>query len=211
MKNILCYGDSNTFGLSPDWIHGHFGRHDISVRWTGQLQARLGGDWRIIEEGLNGRTVCFDDPTMPDRNGLTHFRVALESHMPLDLVIIILGTNDTKPLFNASVFDIGMGLSQLIQCAKNPFIYSCGAVPRILIAAPVPLGPEAAANGSAEQVEKSKALASQFEQVAKMHQCEFIDLGAVASAAPGEGVHLNAQAHTAIAEAFEKKLREIFG
>ena len=63
----------------------------------------------------------------------------------------------------------------------------------------------------AEQVEKSKALASQFEQVAKMHQCEFIDLGAVASAAPGEGVHLNAQAHTAIAEAFEKKLREIFG
>lgn len=210
MKNILCYGDSNTYGLSPDWIHGNMGRHDISVRWTGRLQKQLGDDWRIIEEGLNGRTTVFDDPTFPGRNGLKHLRVCLESHSPLDAVIIMLGTNDTKPMFSASVFDIAAGLGRLIQCVKNPYTYIIGSVPKVLIAAPVPLGPEGTVDGDDRAVIKSKGLSAQFEQTAKMYGCDFIDLGKVAHTAVGEGVHLDAQAHAAVADAFEKKLRQMF-
>ena len=210
MKNILCYGDSNTYGLSPEWIHGNMGRHDISVRWTGRLQKQLGDDWRIIEEGLNGRTTVFDDPTCPGRNGLKHLRVCLESQSPLDGVIIMLGTNDTKPMFCASAFEIAAGLGQLIQCVLNPFTYIIGSVPKLLVAAPVPLGPEGAPNGDESALVKSKELAAQFEQTAKMYGCEFIDLGKIAATAPGEGVHLNAQAHAAVADAFEQKLRQMF-
>jgi lysophospholipase L1-like esterase len=210
MINILCYGDSNTYGLSPDWINGNMGRHDISVRWTGRLQKQLGESWRIIEEGLNGRTTVFDDPTFPGRNGLKHLRVCLESHSPLDGVIIMLGTNDTKPLFNASTLEIATGLGRLIQCVLNPFTYIIGSVPKVLVAAPVPLGPEGAQNGDESALIKSAQLAEQFEQTAKMYGCEFIDLGKVAHTAKGEGVHLDPEGHAAVANAFEQKLRQMF-
>ena len=105
MKNILCFGDSNTYGLKPEWIKGDFGRHDENTRWPGAMRNILGDGYRVIEEGLCGRTTVFDDPTSPYRNGFDYLQPCLESHSPLDLVIIMLaggkhtytnmGSNDT--------------------------------------------------------------------------------------------------------------------
>ena len=90
MRTILCFGDSNTWG-DPPGGNGRFAWHE---RWTGILQSSLGDGFRVIEEGLCGRTTCFDDPFSPNRNGLAYLTVALETHCPLDLLIIMLGTND---------------------------------------------------------------------------------------------------------------------
>lgn len=212
MKTILCYGDSNTYGINPDWVKtGVFIRHGMDVRWPMRLQTLLGQDWRILEEGLNGRTTVFDDPTFPGRSGLEFFRVCLESHAPLDGVIIMLGTNDTKPMFGASPMEIATGLGRLIQCAKDPFLSSFGSPKKILIACPVPLGMAATKFiGDAAQVEKSKKLAPAFEMIARQYGCDFIDLAPIAKTAPEEGIHLPAEAHAAIADAMAAKLREMF-
>jgi lysophospholipase L1-like esterase len=209
MKHILCYGDSNTHGLDPAWITGApFGRHAPDVRWPGRLQILLGSEFRVIEEGLNGRTTVFEDPTCPGRNGLTYLGPCLESHAPLDVVILMLGTNDTKPIFGATTFDITGGMSRLVKTVLDPFTYLTQyPLPKVLVAAPVPLGGNPM--DTEEMVEKSKQLAPAYRQLAETFGCDFIDLSLVAQAAPGEGVHLTAEAHAAIAVAFAEKLREM--
>ena len=215
MKNILCFGDSNTYGFSPEWVKGNFGRHDTSIRWTCRLQELLGAEYRVIEEGLNGRTTVFDDPTMPGRNGLRYLRPCLESHMPLDLVIIMLGTNDTKDIFAASAPMIAMGLARLLRIVKDPTVYMGMRMPQILVAVPVPIGEGALQlpDGITTQamVDKSRALAPEFRKTADLYGCHFIDLGEVASTTDYEGVHLDADGHKAVAEALAAKIREIFG
>ncbi len=213
MKNILCYGDSNTYGLNPEWVHGNFGRHDINTRWPGRLQNQLGSEYHIIEEGLCGRNTCFEDPTSPYRNGLPYFQPCIETHAPLDLIIIMLGTNDCKDILNASPAEIAMGLARLIKIAKDPALYLGAPVPKILVAVPVPIdeGATKLPMGmiSMKQVEKSRALAAQYKNTAKMNGCEYIDLGEYAKTTTYEGIHLNVEAHAAVANALEKKIREI--
>ena len=213
MKHILCFGDSNTYGLSPEWVHGQFGRHDLSVRWPGKLQTLLGPEYRVIEEGLSGRTTVFDNPTSPNRSGLAYLRPCLETHAPLDLVIIMLGTNDCRNLVGANPPEIAMGLGRLIQVAKDPSVYMGMPVPKVLVAVPVPIG-EAALRlpdgiTTMESIEKSRALAACYRRTADMYGCDYIDLGQVASTTDYEGIHLDAAAHAAVAEAMAAKIREI--
>ncbi|MBR4744203.1 MAG: SGNH/GDSL hydrolase family protein [Oscillospiraceae bacterium] len=213
MKHILCYGDSNTYGLSPEWVHGQFGRHDYSVRWPGRLQALLGPEYRVIEEGLSGRTTVFEDFVTPGRNGADYLRPCLESHAPLDLVIIMLGTNDCRNQFGVSPGEIAMGLGRLIQIVKDPTVYMGMPVPKVLVAVPVPVG-EAALKlpdgiTTMESIEKSRALAERYRRTADMYGCAYIDLGQVASTTDFEGIHLDAAAHAAVAEAMAAKIREI--
>ena len=98
MKHILCYGDSNTHGYIPGG-----GRYDDDTRYTGILAKLLGSDYRIIEEGLNSRTSSFDDPFEPYKNGMDCLVPCLDSHKPLDLTILMLGSNDMKVYFSPSV------------------------------------------------------------------------------------------------------------
>ena len=109
MRRILCYGDSNTWGHHP-MPDGTVTRYEDDVRWTGVLQECLKGEFRVIEEGLCGRTVMFDDPVAPDRNGRTFLNCCLQSHQPLDLVVLMLGTNDIRHIFTPSVMEIGLGM-----------------------------------------------------------------------------------------------------
>lgn len=92
MRHILCYGDSNTWGYTP----GTGERHAPDVRWTGVLRRLLGEGWEVLEEGMNGRTTVFDNPMSPGRNGSVYLLTCLETHKPLDLVILMLGTNDLR-------------------------------------------------------------------------------------------------------------------
>ena len=106
MINILCFGDSNTFGTNPKG-----GRHSWNVRWPGRLQVLLGPDYYVIEEGLGGRTTIWEDPLEPNRCGIKALPIALLSHKPLDMVILSLGTNDCKAFFNASPRVIAAGMA----------------------------------------------------------------------------------------------------
>ena len=108
MPNILCFGDSNTFGTNPCG-----GRWSRDVRWPGALQQRLGPAYYIIEEGLGGRTTVIEDTLEPDKNGRRHLPVALRSHRPLDLVILMLGTNDMKHRFSLLPADLARGAAEL--------------------------------------------------------------------------------------------------
>ena len=215
MKNILCFGDSNTWGMDPQALIS--GRPDIrhgrDVRWPGRLQALLGSEYHIIEEGLNGRTTVFHDPTSPGRCGIDMFPALLESHSPLDLVIIMLGTNDCKPMLSASAAVIAMGMARLVKTAQNPMLYApWHKPPKILIAAPVPFGTVSAPffGGQDEIYEKSAALADAYRNVASMSGCEFINLAPFGETIPGEGVHLTVAAHLRIADAYAAAVREIF-
>jgi len=215
MKTILCYGDSNTYGLNPEWAKGNPGRHDIHTRWPGRLQDQLGSEYHVIEEGLCGRTTCFEDPTMDYRNGLSYFQPCLETHTPLDLIIIMLGTNDCKSVLNASPVVIASGLARLIQIAKNPMTHMGNPIPKILIAVPVPIDECATRLPMGmigmDMVEKSRGLAAAYKKTADMYGCEYIDLGEYAHTTTYEGIHLDVEAHAAVANALEKKVKEIFG
>lgn len=91
VRSILCFGDSNTYGYLASMQGERLGRWE---RWPGVAQRELGEDWYLIEEGLNGRTTMFDRPDSPLRSGLAVLPMLLETHAPLDAVVIALGTND---------------------------------------------------------------------------------------------------------------------
>ena len=111
MKTILCFGDSNTWGYNPE-NRQRFGPDE---RWTVILRNSLGEDYRVIEEGLNGRTTLWDDPIEGFKNGLDYLMPCLESHRPFDLITIMLGTKDLKCRFSVSAFDIAESVGVLVR------------------------------------------------------------------------------------------------
>ena len=110
-KIILCYGDSNTWGAIP-YTHQRF---PINIRWVGILQDSLGTDYEIISEGLPGRTFSAHNPEIPRHTGIAHLDAILRSHCPLDLIIIMLGTNDVKSIYGLTAQDIADNLKETIE------------------------------------------------------------------------------------------------
>lgn len=168
--NILCFGDSNTYGYKPDGT----GRFDTDTRWTSLLQKKLGADHRVIEEGLCGRTTVFQDDLREGRRGLDLIGVTMEMHNPIDLLIVMLGTNDCKTRYNASAGTIAKGLAQVIQKARKnasqPF--------DLLVISPIHLGEGVGDPGfdpefNEKSVEVSKKLAEEYHKVALLHHAAF--------------------------------------
>src|SRR5262249_33658335 len=106
---LLCYGDSNTWGFDPATQQ----RFPRNVRWPGRLQAALGDSWQVIEEGLNGRTTVLDSVLLPGRNGLAYLGPCLETHAPIDVVLIYLGTSDLADRYAMTATDIARGAGRL--------------------------------------------------------------------------------------------------
>ena len=115
MKTVLCYGDSNTYGYNP--VNGM--RYGESIRWTCRLRDLLGDGYRVIEEGCNGRTTIYDDPVDGWKNGLDYLRPCLNSHKPVDIVILMLGSNDLKDTFHLTAREIADGAGVLVDTIKN--------------------------------------------------------------------------------------------
>lgn len=144
MKTILCYGDSNTYGLKSDLVS----RYPRNVRWTGILQEKLGSEYYVIEEGLGGRTTVWDDPVEDYKNGKKYLLPCLDSHKPLDLVIIMLGTNDLKSRFSVTPFDIGASMENLVKTIIKSDAGVDFQPPKILLVTPVPHSQCRTGNGS---------------------------------------------------------------
>ena len=209
-KHILCIGDSNTHGLctDPSESADHGSRYNEEERWTCLLQKALGAEYLVIEEGLSGRTCVYDDPDMDSVNLLPVLHALLNSHEPLDLVILMLGTNDSKVKFNTNARKIAKGMQILLEEAKSVPCWAKNG-PKILIVAPVPIEegvtyPEFAP----DCVETTKALAREYAFLAVAEQVDFLDAGGC-ELTKADHVHLTAKGHRQLAERMETVVREI--
>jgi lysophospholipase L1-like esterase len=205
MYTVLCYGDSNTYGRDAVTK----GRLEREIRWPGALQRLLGGDYYLIEEGLNGRTTVWDDPVrgMFKRNGSLYLLPCLESHSPIDLVILMLGTNDCKARFCVTPYDIGESLGYLVEIILRS---GCGreGAPETLILAPPPLGKLSEyAETFSGGVEKSRELARYYSAVAERHSCRFFDTSTVIRSSKIDGLHIDPEDHGKLAEALAELVR----
>ena len=205
--NILCFGDSNTYGYKPDGT----GRFDENTRWTQILQKKLGSGYRIIEEGLCGRTTVFQDELREGRRGLDLIGVTVEMHNPLDLMILMLGTNDCKTRYGASAAVIARGLDQVIRKARK----SSSRPFDILVVSPIHLGkgvgepdfdPEF--NDSSEAV--SRNLAAEYRKVALQNHAAFLNAADFAFPSITDREHLDEAGHAALAEAIYSKVLSMY-
>ena len=210
-KNILCFGDSNTHGYNSKTN----GRFDVNERWPKLLQKNLGDDYYVIEEGLSGRTTSFEDPGFEGLCGLHAIYPCMMTHEPLDLVIIMLGTNDTKDRFNANSFIIGKGLERLAQKAIDTHAAWRGA-PNVLLVAPPPIHPDYAKTAVAGEmgdkcVERSRGLAKEFKDVADRLHCHFLDAGSIPGIEmyPYDWMHLSLESHKLLADELTNVIKEI--
>ena len=208
MRTVLCYGDSNTWGYEP--ATGN--RLPEDVRWPGVLARELGEGFRVIEEALNGRTTVRDDPVEEYKSGKDYLRPCLESHAPLDLVIIALGVNDLKARFFASASDVADGAGVLLSIARRSGAAPGGGSPAVVLVAPPPVGvlTELALMFAGAE-EKSRGFSRQYRRVAKKYGCVLLDAGEVARASERDGIHLEADEHRKLGEAVAASVKESLG
>lgn len=210
MKTVLVYGDSNTWGYDP--ARGARLGHD--ERWGGVIRQQLGADYWVIEEGLGGRTTVFEDPLEEGRNGRTYLSPCLLSHNPIDLVLILLGTNDLKKRFDLPVSDIARGAFALAKIVKRSEAGVDGKSPQVLVICPPPYAPLAGTNLEdmfAGGEEKSKQLAQHFQQEAQLTGTPWKNAGDVMVSSPVDGIHWEASEHRKLGEAAAVWVRELIG
>ena len=206
MKNILCFGDSNTWGYSPQ--DGN--RFPPDIRWTGVLQKSLGADYRIIEEGLNGRTTFINEDERPLRSGSDVLQILLESHRPLDFVIIMLGTNDLKVEFNLSVEEIAQGAKTLCEMVLNSE-YLADNIPQILLVSPTHIGSTIMPDQEEffnQAREKSYQFAEHYEKAAAEIGVHFLDAANIVGPSKVDGVHWDADQHVKFGKCLAQILLE---
>jgi lysophospholipase L1-like esterase len=208
MKTIVCYGDSNTWGYAPDSAD----RYPRDVRWAGVLSNELGESYHVIEEGLCGRTTVWDDPIEGYKNGREYLVPCLESHKPLDLVIIMLGTNDLKMRFSVPASDIAKAAGVLVDMVQKSDTGPHEGPPKVLLMAPPPV---AKLTEFAEMFEggvaKSKKFAEHYRRVAEEQGCEFFDTSQVIVSSDIDGIHFEASEHQKLGKAVAELVRKILG
>lgn len=199
--HIVCLGDSNTHGYcaDPSDCADHGNRFNESERWTCLLQSALGEHYLVIEEGLGGRTTVFPDPLHEGMDALSVAYPILMSHEPVDLLIIMLGTNDTKERFNVNAAAIAAGMERLIRKCRDTECWS-PAGPRILVVCPPPMGEafhdDVMGKGC---VEKSKALAGYMKVVAERNGAGFLNAEGC-EFNPVDFMHLTRKGHKDVCE-----------
>ena len=216
-KHIVCYGDSNTHGACKDPADSadHGSRFNENERWTCLLQKELGEDYLVIEEGLSGRTCAFDDPLHEGLSGVMHVTPILMSHEPVDLMIIMLGTNDVKAYFSASPLNIATAMERLVRKSQATLCWGDHG-PNILIVCPPWITDglyedEAGLKMGPGCPEKSRELAKYYKRVAEMTGCGFMDAEGTAEFNRIDCMHLTARGHRMLADALAEKVKEMAG
>ena len=215
-KHIVCFGDSNTHGYCADPSDCADGgiRFNEDERWTRLLQKALGEDYLVTEEGLSGRTTCFDDPIHEGLNALDYIYPCLKSHETVDLLIIMLGTNDTKDRFYASAGCIAIGMARLVKKAMDTDCWG-GGKPNILVIAPPPIGEGMLSSPVAETmgsgcVAKSQKLAHYYKGQCGLLGVRFLDAGQLGCEFNHvDYMHLTKKGHASLAEALAEMVPQM--
>jgi lysophospholipase L1-like esterase len=206
MYELMCFGDSNTWGYSPESKE----RFPRDARWTGVLQKALGPDYSVVEEGQNGRTTVWEDPVEGHSSGIASLPTCLESHYPLDLVIIMLGTNDLKMRYAVSPMDIGWSARRLVTAVQKCEWGPGGRAPLVLLVAPPPL---AKLTEYAELFEggapKSRLLAGRYAEIAAERACAFLDAGKIVRTSDLDGIHFESAEHRKLGEAMAREVKRL--
>lgn len=205
---ILCYGDSNTWGHNP--LNGT----RLANRWTKVLQSLFDKKTEVIEEGLCGRTATFMDNVKPYRHGLSMLKGILETHQPVDVVIIMLGTNDLKSCFSPDAVAISNGIKEMIHIIKNPFTYNANvSIPKVLIISPILI------KNNFENIERTKEqfgeravvvsqkLSTYYKSLADQYSCGFIDASKYAEASDIDCIHMDEENHKKLAKIIYETIR----
>lgn len=211
-KKVLCFGDSNTNGTKPD----RSGRFDVNERWTGIAQNILGENYYIIEEGLGGRTTNLEhpNPAKPSRNGLEYFKACIESHMPLDILVLMLGTNDLKTVYKRSAEDIKNALGEYLNYLEQYCAARSKTLPKIILVSPPYMNDRAEkfiesmpSPGIYDEgsVKKSKELAEHIEKLANDFKCEFFDSAQITETGE-DGCHIDLESHKRLGQALSERI-----
>ncbi len=204
MRTILCFGDSNTYGYNPE----DGSRYPSEIRWSAVLGKLLEGEAEVIEEGLVGRTTVFEDSFRPGRKGIDYLVPLLGSHGPVDELVLMLGTNDCKTIYNATADVIGLGIEQLLKKAR-----AYAPQLNILLVSPIYLGERVYEPGfdpefSKKSVEVSKELSIVYRRIANEYRCSFLAASDVANPSELDQEHLSPEGHLALADAIYQQLRD---
>jgi len=205
-KTVLCYGDSNTWGYMPITAS----RLPRLQRWPSILGSLLGDSCHVIAEGLNGRSTAWDEPFRGGRNARSSLMAALESHAPLSLVVLMLGTNDMKHHLNVSAVESSRGISALVQIIQKSEMGHAGTAPLILVVAPPRLAKlsERMTQHFDGSIERSSELPRWYRQVCEDLKCHFFDSNAVVEVG-ADGVHLDADGHRTLAQVLAPVVRSL--
>lgn len=208
MKSILCFGDSNTWGFNP--INKE--RFSREVRWTGILQKELGNEYHVIEEGCNGRTTVWDDPIEGYKNGQDYLIPCLASHKPIDMVILMLGSNDLKKHFSLSAFDIASAVGVLVNIIQKSDCGLKGRPPELLALVPPLIAKLTEFAGMFEDAtEKSKQLSAEYRRMAREQNCPLLDTTEIVCSSNIDGIHLEAGDHKKLGQAVADRVRLMLG
>jgi lysophospholipase L1-like esterase len=219
-KRVMVFGDSNCWGWSPVPAIVPVTRHPSDIRWTGVMAGALGPSYQVIEECLSARTAAVTDSSLglagAGLNGLEYLPAALASHTPLDLVVIVLGTNDVKPGFGKSPLDISIDILRLArEVQKSAGIATSYKPAQVLVVAPPALGKIASVDWlqamfPEDSVRKSKELAGVLGPMARAAKLPFFDAAGVVSAMTGvDGVHMTADSHKGLGRALATEVKKI--
>jgi len=208
---ILCFGDSLTWGFHPATRT----RIPEEQRWTGVLQRLLGEEgYKVIEEGQSGRTIATEDPAEGEKNGLHYIIPCIESQSPLDLLIVMLGSNDLKRKFSYASIDIAGEMQIFLEKVQSYNRFRMADQMKILLIAPPLVGIDPKDDWLADCFDFPRArkvseeLADWYRQLAEMYQCWFLDAAQLVSASSIDGAHLEPEEQIRLGEAIYEKLKE---
>ena len=210
-KRIVCFGDSLTWGYDPD----KRGRFPEESRWPMVLQNLLGDNYRIIEEGQNGRTIATDDPSEGEKNGLNYILPCMESHMPFDLLIIMLGTNDCKRKFSYAAMDVAGEMQRFLEKVLSYNRFRCQNSFKVLLMSPPYISAAMKTSwlgdsfGFENACRVSKDLPDWYRQLATMYQCEYFDAAEHCFVSDKDGCHLDAENQVRLGRAVYERIRDI--
>jgi lysophospholipase L1-like esterase len=213
MKTILCYGDSNTWGDDPKTGN----RYDHKTRWPMVMAQILNRDclpdepdWHVVEEGLCGRTTCREDPVEGDRNGLRQLLPILESHKPLDVIAVMLGTNDLKPRFNPTPYDIARGAQRVVIAAQESKTGPGNSAPKVIMICPPPtVKSPVFEHLFGDSAALSKKFEGFYRQLAIECGAVFLDAGKFVATSSVDGIHLDPESHLALAQAVADIVKDL--
>jgi lysophospholipase L1-like esterase len=213
VTTVLLFGDSNTHGTKPMAGLEGSGRFGREARWAGHLARALGPAVELIEEGHPGRTTVHDDPIEgAHRNGLRVLPALLESHEPLDLVVIMLGSNDFKARFSVTATDVALSVERLAKLVRASQAGPEGRAPGLLLVAPPPVQEAGCLAGMfAGGAAKSPGLAAELARVAERQGAAFLDAAAHVAVSPLDGVHFEPEGHAALGAAMAEAIRPLIG
>ncbi len=210
-KRILCYGDSNTWGYIP----GGFGRYDEDIRWTGVLQNEVKNWATVIENGIGGRTTCFENGWGECKNGKEGLGYALLAAYPIDIAVIMLGTNDLATR-NAAVAKQGINdLVMMLKRAEGYYLTSRPVFvgePKILIIAPPSLHPECRKGPLVffrDKYEESRKFAEYYKEVAELQNVDYLDAADLLEVSEVDCVHMDEKGHEILGKAVARKIEEM--